>query len=145
MAQVVKVRRATAADAVKIFKIGMSTGEFWVSSKIKFFTLDELKEFVGRKDCIFLVADVAGEIAGFVIAFAMTRQWIFIDNFYVKPVFRKHGVGSAIEKEIERIARKRKIDYVSFIVKPSNISTRKFFRKKDFKEATKFLWMEKFI
>lgn len=141
----VKIRPAKVSDAVKIYKIGMSTDEFAVSSKIKFFTLDELQEFVRRKDCIFLVASIGGEIAGFVIAFVMARDWLFIDNFYVKRTLRQRGVGSAIENEIERIVRKKKIDYISRIVKPLHASSRKFLKKKGYRETTKFLWLEKFI
>lgn len=141
----VKVGSAKPGDMEKIYKIGMSTDEFAVSSNIRFFTLDELKEFVRRKDCIFLVARIGGEIVGFVIAFVMTRYWLFVDNFYVLPKFRKHGVASEIEREMIRIARKKKIDYISRIVKTSNASSRKFLKKKYYRETAKFLWVEKFI
>jgi len=140
-----KVRRANRADAAKIYKIGTSTSEFAVSKKIKFFTLNELKEFVDRKDCIFLVAKVRKEIAGFVIAFVMTRYWLFVDNFYILPKFRRQEVASELEKVMIKVAKKKKIDYISRIVKPSHASSRKFLKKKGYKETTGFLWLEKFI
>jgi len=141
----VKIRRAKLRDAATIYKIGMSTDAFAVSRNIKFFSLGELKEFARKKNCIFLVAEVKNVIVGFIIAFVMSKDWIIIDNFYVLPKFRHHLVGTAIVKEVEKIARKRKVDYISLIVKADHTALRKFLKKKKYEETTRFVWTEKFI
>lgn len=141
----VKIRPAKKSDISKIHKIGKSTSVFEVSKELKFFTLNELKEFLMRKDCIILIAEVQNKTAGFVIAFIMSHYWMYFDSVYVLPEFRHHRIASRLEKELIKIAKKKKIDYISTIVKPSHHVERKFFRKKGYKETSTFLWLGKSI
>jgi len=145
MGSLVKIRRVKKSDIRIIYKIGRSTSAFEVSKRIKFFTLNELKEFLTKKECILLIAEVKNKIVGFVIAFIMSHSWIYIDNFYVLPKFRHHRIASGLEGEVIKIAKKKKIDYISTIVKTSHHVERKFFRKKGYKETSKFSWLEKSI
>jgi len=59
-----------------------------------------------------LVARSGGETVGYAIYYTtfssfVGRAGIFLEDLYVRPSFRKHGIGRALLEEVGRIAAKR--------------------------------------
>jgi ribosomal-protein-alanine N-acetyltransferase len=66
-----------------------------------------------------LVARVAGEIAGYAVAWLLKRE-MHIGNLAVSEGFRRRGVGSRLLTELLDIARPRRIELVTLEVRASN-------------------------
>ena len=68
-----------------------------------------------------LIAYLGGEPAGFALYFHNYSTWlgkrgIYLEDLFVKPPFRKHGVGFALLRELARIAIDRDCGRVDWAV-----------------------------
>ncbi len=140
------IRNAKKADVNQIYKIGTSTGDFSVSKEIKFYKKYELIEWIKNKqNNIIIVAETNSKIIGFVSCKIMSFHWAMVDNFLVLSKFRKNNIGSQIQTFLEKELKKRKISYLTGLVKPQKRIIRKFLKKYGFKEQDKYIWVDKFL
>lgn len=141
-----KIRLANESDVDAIYKIGISSREFAVSKVIRFYQKDEITQWVkDRKNDVIIVAKINSMIVGFACCKIMSQEWAVVDNFYVLPKFRKKGIGTRIEKFLERELKKRRISYITRLVKPKHRASRKFLKKRGFKEHDKYIWIDKLL
>ena len=140
------IRNAKKADVNQIYKIGTSTGDFSVSKEIKFYKKYELIEWIKNKqNNIIIVAETNSKIIGFVSCKIMSFHWAMVDNFLVLSKFRKNNIGSQIQTFLEKELKKRKISYLTGLVKPTNPKNTKIIQKYGFKEQDKYIWVDKFL
>jgi len=140
----IKIRFANKKDVYPIYRIGISTQEFAVSKRIRFYEKDEIGQWIkDRENNVIVVATMKSKIVGFACYKIMTQYWAMVDNFYVSPLFRKMGIGTRIENFLEKELKKRRIDYITRLVKPENKSSRKFLKERGFKEHNRYIWIDK--
>jgi ribosomal protein S18 acetylase RimI-like enzyme len=73
-----------------------------------------------------LVAEVAGEVVGFTIAYK-SRGRAYIDYLAVDPRFRGLGVGSRLLRELEGLLAEEGVEEVGLSVKSSNLAALQFY------------------
>jgi len=144
----ITIRHAKEDDVSKIYNLGKKINELGFSKKFPFHERSELKEFIkNKKENIFLVA-VSDEITGFLYARILSkhaRGWCMLDNLAVDGKYRNYGVGTLLLKELYKILRKRKVNYIQVLENINHKKTRKFWKDKGFKETKIFVWAEKTI
>ena len=81
-----------------------------------------------------LIAYVGDEPAGFALFFHNYSTWLGkrglnLEDLFVKPAFRKHGVGFALFRELARIAIDRKCGRVDWVVLDWNEMAISFYKQ----------------
>ena len=108
---------------------------FWPQQTLERWTVDP-------GDDVLLVAEVDGEVAGFVIAtfhrITGKAEW---ENECVSPEFRGRGVAKALYAEMERRFVEKGATFISFIVKGDNDSLGAY--KKRFGPSAGVQWFVK--
>ena len=117
------IRNASEDDIEGILDIEIDGAAAW--------TLDLYREEIGRKDCVFLVAESGSSIAGFAVA------WVVLDetqlhNIAVKRNFRKNGIGSALMDNVSSESKLRGSKKIHLEVREKNSSALSFYMKKSF-------------
>jgi N-acetylglutamate synthase-like GNAT family acetyltransferase len=142
----IKIRSAKESDVEQIYLFGRKINEFAVSSNMKFYYKRELKEWIKKpKENILLVAADSKQIAGFLYAKIISKDWCMLDNVAVREKYRNQGIGTNLIDKLNKILKKKNIEYVHAIVGIEHKKSRKFWNKQKFKESNKFIWIEKFI
>ena len=90
---------ATACQAVATFKNAHPT-------------ISYMAQFLGNKDTYFYVAEVEGELAGFLLAYKMERcdgerAMMFLYEIEVLSQHRRQGIGKALVQAIKECEQKR--------------------------------------
>lgn len=147
MAQEIQARLARLKDAGAIYGIGRNTKAFAVSNTVPFYLKKEVIQWIkDKKDNLVMVAESNSRVIGFASCKIMSyHEWAMVDNFYVLPRFRKKGVGTMMERFLEKELRKKGIHYMTRLVRPGNRHSRKFLRKSSFKEHGTYIWVDKFL
>jgi diamine N-acetyltransferase len=109
------IRPATVADSALIAAMIREFAEF-EHLENEFSTTEEdiaRDGFGPRPKFRAVVAEWNGEPAGYAIFFEFYssfqgRAGLFLDDLFVRPAFRKHGIGSALIKHVAGIAWKEK-------------------------------------
>ena len=68
---------------------------------------------------VFYVAEVAGEVAGYISMNAISYEG-FINNLAVKKSFRRHGIGTALVQALCNYAKENEMTVLTLEVRPSN-------------------------
>lgn len=141
----VVIRKAKKEDIKEIYKLGEKIKELKFSKGV-FHTQDEFSEFISKpKDNIILVATKEKKIVGFIYAKVISKHWCMLDNLAVKKGFRNRNIGTILLDNLYSSLKELKIDYVQIIEEAHHRKTRKFWRKKGFKEQKTFIWADKFL
>lgn len=142
----IKIRRARVRDISGIRGLGKTMEEFVCSPSVKFYSREELKEWIKKpKDNILLVAEINKKIEGFLYAKIMAREWCMIDNIGVKQDWRKKGIGKILLEELFKILKSKKVNFVQLFANLKHKKTINFWKNRKFNEGEKFLWLEKII
>lgn len=80
-----------------------------------------------RDTCV--VAEEAGRLAGFVIAYRPPRRpgSVFVWQVGVSPHFRKRGIGVRLLRHLVMLPSCREVEYLEATVAPSNVASRRLF------------------
>jgi GNAT superfamily N-acetyltransferase len=105
---------ATPADVPLLLELIRELAEFEQLLHAVDATADSLREalFGARPDCEAVVARVAGEAVGFALYFHnfstfRARRGLYLEDLYVRPAMRGHGVGKALLLHLAGIAVQR--------------------------------------
>lgn len=93
---------------------------------------DDFVRCLRQRNCIGMVAEMAGEIVGFMI-YELHKTRLHVLNFCVHPRVRRRGVGSRmVEKLVGKLSSQRRTRLV-LEVRETNLSAQLFFRKLGFR------------
>ena len=81
-----------------------------------------------------LVAEIAGEVCGFLMAWRVVDQ-LHVLNIAAAPGVRRRGVGTALLLEAARRARAEGLREITLEVRESNDAARDFYRRHGFAET----------
>lgn len=85
-------------------------------------------------DVVFLVAETAGGIAGYVVAVDAADEGEIL-NLAVAPVGRRHGIGRALVERVIVVLTERGARQVFLEVRESNASARALYAARGFQEV----------
>ena len=81
-----------------------------------------------------LVAEIAGEVCGFLMAWRVVDQ-LHVLNIAAAPAVRRRGVGTALLLEAARLARAAGLQEITLEVRAGNAAARGFYRRHGFAET----------
>ena len=136
MAAEVKIRAAVPADVPVIVSLIRDLAQYEKAAPGALsLTEDLLREslFGARPAVEALIAAQADEVAGYALFFHNFSSWrgkrgLFLEDIYVRPERRGHGVGKALFSEVMRIARERGCARMEWLVLDWNQTAIDFYR-----------------
>ena len=126
------IRQATAADAGIVMGLVRELAEFERLSHEVVGDDAMMSEALGAGHSAALVAEVDGEPIGLALYFHnfstfLARRGIYLEDLYVKPAFRKHGVGRALLRRLASIAVERGCGRFEWAVLDWNVDAMRFY------------------
>ena len=130
------IRSATAADVplVLAFIRDLAAYEKLLSDVVA--TEESLRRtlFGGQPAAQVVIAEVAGQPAGFALYFFnystfLAQPGLYLEDLFVKPEFRGHGVGKALLLRLARIANARGCGRMEWAVLDWNEPAKGFYRR----------------
>jgi GNAT superfamily N-acetyltransferase len=110
----VTLRAATADDLPEILALIHELADYEHAADEVAATLDDLRLhlFGEHPAAHVLLADVDGEVAGFALWYPTFSTWvgrpgIWLEDLFVRPQFRKQGLGLALLQELRRLTDDR--------------------------------------
>src|SRR6266849_6127270 len=100
----IKIRTALAKDFEVLYRIGLATPEFKVSSKGEFMERDEFLSAIENPHGLFLLAENNKEIIGFIYASKKDiergpkSRWACLVYLVVEPAYRQIGIAQQLYK-----------------------------------------------
>ena len=141
-----KIKRINKNNYLDFYKKFSKIKDFQVSKKILFYELKEIKYWVENpKDNLLYGIFDKDECVGFCFSKIISNHWALIDNFYICEEYRFKKIGSLLQKHVETILKKRKIEYISRVTKETNKSMQKFLIKNKYIQQEKYVWFDKFL
>ena len=104
-----EIRRAIPADAETVLTMLRELAGYQDQSAYVTASVEDWRGFLGRSEVIVLIAEVDGEVAGYVSSLRRPYLWVggdqlALDDLYVREQFRDAGVGRALMLELARHA-----------------------------------------
>ncbi len=140
----IEIRKACTEDVPPIHRLGKDVEEFHTSDQAPNFWPEEvLLNCIGKEDVYFFVATSGNEIVGFIIANRnMSLSKTEIENIFVKPDFRRQGIGSDLAKKVVESAKSDKYQFISVLTPPGDIAAVKTYEEAGFAKGETFLWLD---
>jgi ribosomal protein S18 acetylase RimI-like enzyme len=108
----------------------------------------EMMERCPDPDCLLSIAEDDGQMIGFCFSYVSRKpryfkldKFGFIGDLYVKPEYRRQGVGHELVKDAIRFLSRRKVKQIELLVAVRNEQTIKFWEAIGFSEL--LTWMYK--
>jgi ribosomal protein S18 acetylase RimI-like enzyme len=108
-----------------------------------------VKDLLAQPDNLVFIAEVDGTAAGYAYAqiverpetpFIYAHNMTYLHHISVKPLYRRHGVGSALIAAVRAAATEFGIALVALDVWTFNEEARAFFRRRGFAAYNERLW-----
>jgi len=132
------IRPATRADAPTIAALVRELADYEkLLHEAKATPEDFLRELDSANPVIHvLIAEWQGEPAGFALYFFnfstfVGRPGLYLEDLFVRPSHRKHGIGRALLRELARIAEKRGCGRMEWAVLDWNEPALRFYKSLD--------------
>jgi ribosomal protein S18 acetylase RimI-like enzyme len=148
-----EIRKATIEDLDALYELGKNSPELRVSSTEDFMDIDEFKNFITDKNCVFLVAEEKKSIAGFIIGHTewvnmivknLKNKYGYLVFLVVAPEFRRKGAATKLYKEcITRLKARGATHVYGWANAEGDNSAIQFLRKQGFAKGHKYVWMDK--
>ena len=129
------IRPATCADAPLIATLVRELADYEkLLPDAKATAADFLRELEAPNPVIHvLIAEWDGEPAGFALYFFnfstfVGRPGLYLEDLFVKPALRSHGIGRALLRELARIARQRNCGRMEWAVLDWNEPALRFYQ-----------------
>lgn len=145
----VKVRKARPGDlpAIVRMSVGVNEIENYPGQKMK---ADDFRHFLGGGDAMMLVAVAPGrsrgkdEVIGYVTLYR-SENYYYLPYAVTKKGWRRHGVGSALLDEVEKLAKEEKVEYILMSVYVYNGSVHTFLKVRGYVPSKKLIQYSKVI
>ena len=148
--QSIIIRPAEDKDFAELYDLGKNTPELKVSGTEDFMDKDEFRFSMTDAKSVFLVAETAGELAGFIYASTqdaerpLPNKWACLVYLVVSPKFRRRGIASELYKHCLAELKKRHItNLYCWASVESDGAIKEFMKKQGFAEGHKYMWMDK--
>ena len=129
------IRPATAADAATIATLVRELADYEkLVHEAKAGPDDFLREMTAENPVIrVLIAEWNGEPAGFALYFFnfstfVGRPGLYLEDLFVRPALRSHGIGRALLRALARVARERGCGRMEWAVLDWNEPALKFYQ-----------------
>ena len=130
-----KIRPATPADAETIASLVRELADYEkLLHEARGTAADFRRELESPNPVIHvLIAEWNGEPAGFALYFFnfstfLARPGVYLEDLFVRPALRSHGIGRALLRELARIARARDCGRMEWAVLDWNEPALKFYQ-----------------
>ncbi len=126
------IREATAADAAAVMTLVRELAEFERLSHEVVGDEAMMREALSAGHSAALLAEEDGQPIGLALYFHnfstfLARRGIYLEDLYVKPAFRKHGVGRALLRRLARLAVERGCGRFEWAVLDWNVDALRFY------------------
>ncbi len=142
----VVIREAVPEDADAISKLIHELADYEQAPEKCFATGDKVRErLFGKSRCAeALFAEVEGKPAGYAIFFHNFSTWeaapgLYLEDVYVRPAYRKLGIGSRLLQSLAAIAVKRGCKRFEWVVLDWNKLARDFYESIGAKPQTEWI------
>jgi GNAT superfamily N-acetyltransferase len=140
------IRPATRADAPTIATLVRELADYEkLLHEAKAGAEDFLRELDSPNPVIHvLIAEWNGEPAGFALYFFnfstfVGRPGLYLEDLFVRPAHRKHGIGRALLRELARIAQERNCGRMEWAVLDWNEPALRFYKSLDARPMTEWI------
>jgi GNAT superfamily N-acetyltransferase len=140
------IRPATRADASTIATLVRELADYEkLLHEAKAGAEDFLREIDSPNPVIHvLIAEWNGEPAGFALYFFnfstfVGRPGLYLEDLFVRPAHRKHGIGRALLRELARIAQERNCGRMEWAVLDWNEPALRFYKSLDARPMTEWI------
>jgi GNAT superfamily N-acetyltransferase len=130
-----RIRPATGADAPLIASLVRELADYEkLLPEAKATAADFLREIDAQNPVIrVLIAEWNGEPAGFALYFFnfstfVGRPGLYLEDLFVRPALRSHGIGRALLRALARIARERNCGRMEWAVLDWNEPALRFYK-----------------
>jgi GNAT superfamily N-acetyltransferase len=128
----VVIREAGAADAASVMSLVRELAEFERLAHEVVGDESMMGEALAAGHSAALLAEVDGAAIGLALYFHnfstfLARRGIYLEDLYVKPAFRKHGVGRALLRRLARLAVERGCGRFEWAVLDWNVDALRFY------------------
>jgi GNAT superfamily N-acetyltransferase len=138
MTQILTIRPAQVADVPRILGFVRELAEYEREPDAVIATEEMIRNSLfgnslGRPACEALIGEIDGIARGFALYFMNYSTWLgrwglYLEDLYVQPDFRGHGLGKALLVELARIARTRRCGRMEWAVLDWNRPAIEFYK-----------------
>lgn len=126
------IRPATATDASAVLALVRELAEFEQLMHEVVADADLLRDAFASGQCEALLAEADGNAVGLALYFHnfstfLARRGLYLEDLYVKPAFRKHGIGRALLSRLAQIAIDRGCGRFEWAVLDWNVDAMRFY------------------
>ena len=138
-----KIRKATEKDALRILELLNSDPNLVGDEDIKFSPY-HVKEYLSSPITRVYIVEKDKKVIGLVISeFWKTAKYAYINQVVVDKDYRRRGIGKALMKFIENLAKKEKMNIIFCFSEVDNKKTHKLFGKLNYKKGKRFFFFSK--
>jgi GNAT superfamily N-acetyltransferase len=141
-----KIRPATGADAPLIATLVRELADYEkLLPEARATDADFLRELEAPNPVIrVLIAEWNGEPAGFALYFFnfstfVGRPGLYLEDLFVRPALRSHGIGRALLRELARIAKQRDCGRMEWAVLDWNEPALRFYQTLGARQLTEWI------
>jgi diamine N-acetyltransferase len=141
-----KIRPATPADAATIAALVRELADYEkLLPEAKATPADFLRELESPQPVIHvLIAEWHGEPAGFALYFFnfstfVGRPGLYLEDLFVRPAQRAHGIGRALLRELARIAQQRDCGRMEWAVLDWNEPALRFYKSLEARQMNEWI------
>jgi len=130
----IQIRKARIGDETAIYELIKELAVYENSPDSVTTTIPELKKHLFEdKICDALIAEDNNEVVGFTLFYISYSTWkgkcLYLEDFYVKKNYRKHGIGSLLFNGTIEIAKSIKAQRMDWQVLEWNDIAINFYKK----------------
>ncbi|MBP5983650.1 MAG: GNAT family N-acetyltransferase [Fluviicola sp.] len=129
-----EIRSAQSGDEVKIMELIHALADYEKAPNEVINTAANLhNDLFEKKICHAIVAELKGEIVGFALYYFAYSTWkgqcLYLEDLFVQPRLRQHGIGNQLFDHIVSIAKKSKVKRMDWQVLAWNEPALEFYKK----------------
>lgn len=128
----INIRKANPADFHSILTLIKEFSVFQKTPEKVAITLEQMKNDADLFQC-FVAENDASEIIGFASFYFAYYSWtgkaLYLDDLYVKEMYRKHKIGSGLLNTIMDFAKKEECKNLRWLVSKWNTNAIEFYKK----------------
>jgi GNAT superfamily N-acetyltransferase len=129
-----EIRSAQSGDEVKIMELIHALADYEKAPNEVINTAANLhNDLFEKKICHAIVAELKGEIVGFALYYFAYSTWkgqcLYLEDLFVQPRLRQHGIGKQLFAHIVSIAKISKVKRMDWQVLAWNEPALEFYKK----------------